>query len=139
LVITGVQLEAGTTASDFEFLPVDVNLGRCQRYYYVHADGASSNKRVFNGGAYNGSLLDGTVFFPTTMRTNPSMDVVSGTNYYTAYGNGGNDAVNDFNIQESNINSAGVRNDNTFSGNQGDAYFVITTNSSAKLAFSAEL
>jgi hypothetical protein len=31
--ITGVQLEAGTTASDFEFLPVDVNLGRCQRYF----------------------------------------------------------------------------------------------------------
>ena len=28
--ITGVQLEAGTTASDFEFLPVDVNLQRCQ-------------------------------------------------------------------------------------------------------------
>jgi hypothetical protein len=33
--ITGVQLEAGTTASDFEFLPVDVNLARCQRYYYT--------------------------------------------------------------------------------------------------------
>jgi hypothetical protein len=31
--ITGIQLEAGTTASDFEFLPVDVNLARCQRYY----------------------------------------------------------------------------------------------------------
>jgi hypothetical protein len=31
--ITGVQLEAGTSASDFEFLPVDVNLGRCQRYF----------------------------------------------------------------------------------------------------------
>jgi hypothetical protein len=31
--ITGVQLEAGTTASDFEFLPVDVNLNRCLRYY----------------------------------------------------------------------------------------------------------
>ena len=30
--ITGVQLEAGTTASDFEFLPHDVNLQRCQRY-----------------------------------------------------------------------------------------------------------
>jgi hypothetical protein len=34
--ITGVQLEAGTTASDFEFLPVDVNLQRCQRYYQVY-------------------------------------------------------------------------------------------------------
>jgi hypothetical protein len=32
--ITGVQLEAGTTASDFEFLPFDVNLQRCLRYYF---------------------------------------------------------------------------------------------------------
>jgi len=31
--ITGVQLEVGTTASDFEFLPYDVNLQRCYRYY----------------------------------------------------------------------------------------------------------
>ena len=31
--ITGVQLEVGTTASDFEFLPYDVNLQRCFRYY----------------------------------------------------------------------------------------------------------
>ena len=29
--ITGIQLEAGT-ASDFEFLPVDINLQRCRRY-----------------------------------------------------------------------------------------------------------
>jgi len=32
-LITGIQLEAGTTASDFEFLPVDVNFHRCARYY----------------------------------------------------------------------------------------------------------
>jgi len=31
--VTGVQLEAGQTASEFEFLPVDVNLQRCQRYF----------------------------------------------------------------------------------------------------------
>jgi hypothetical protein len=137
--VTGVQLEAGTAASDFEFLPVDVNLARCQRYYYLHVDGASSNKRVFSGGAYNSTLLDGTVFFPTTMRANPSIDVVSGTDYYRAYGNGTSDAVNDFVIEESNINSAGVRNNTNFSGNQGDSYFVITQNSSAKLAFNSEL
>jgi len=35
--ITGVQLEAGTSASDFEFLPHDVNLQRCERYFqYYH-------------------------------------------------------------------------------------------------------
>ena len=32
-LITGVQLEAGTSATDFEFLPIDVSLGRCQRYF----------------------------------------------------------------------------------------------------------
>jgi hypothetical protein len=31
--ITGVQLEAGQVASDFEFLPHDVNFQRCLRYY----------------------------------------------------------------------------------------------------------
>ena len=31
--ITGVQLEIGEGSSDFEFLPYDVQLARCQRYY----------------------------------------------------------------------------------------------------------
>jgi hypothetical protein len=31
--ITGVQLEVGSTATEFEFLPADVELVRCQRYY----------------------------------------------------------------------------------------------------------
>jgi hypothetical protein len=33
--VTGIQLEAGSVASDFEFLPVDVNLRRCQRYFQI--------------------------------------------------------------------------------------------------------
>jgi hypothetical protein len=32
--VTGIQLEVGETASDFEFLPLDVNRDRCQRYYF---------------------------------------------------------------------------------------------------------
>ena len=31
--LTGVQLEAGSVASDFEFLPFDVSLERCNRYF----------------------------------------------------------------------------------------------------------
>ena len=41
--ITGVQLEAGTTASDFEFLPYDVNLRRCMRYCQVLVNGDVNN------------------------------------------------------------------------------------------------
>ncbi len=36
--ITGVQLEVGTSASDFEFLPYDVNLERCFRYCQKYTD-----------------------------------------------------------------------------------------------------
>jgi len=32
-LITGIQLESGTAATDFEFLPIDVSLDRCLRYY----------------------------------------------------------------------------------------------------------
>jgi len=32
-LITGVQLEAGEQASGFEFMPIDTNLARCQRYF----------------------------------------------------------------------------------------------------------
>ena len=37
--LTGVQLEAGNTASDFEFLPYDVNLTRCERYCRLFGSG----------------------------------------------------------------------------------------------------
>ena len=56
--ITGVQLEAGTTASDFEFLPYDMNLQRCLRYYEkfypittAPADGAG-NLTIGGSGGY---------------------------------------------------------------------------------------
>ena len=48
--LTGCQLETGS-ASDFEFLPVDVNLQRCKRYlfitdgrYYLNGQGGTNSK-----------------------------------------------------------------------------------------------
>jgi hypothetical protein len=37
--ITGVQLEVGSTATEFEFLPADVELAQCQRYYFRQTNG----------------------------------------------------------------------------------------------------
>jgi hypothetical protein len=39
--ITGVQLEAGEQASGFEFMPIDVNLTRCMRYFTLGLFGDS--------------------------------------------------------------------------------------------------
>ena len=47
--ITGVQLEVGTSASDFEFLPHDVNLVRCQRYYQQLNQNGSNGWCTFSG------------------------------------------------------------------------------------------
>ena len=65
--ITGVQLEAGTTASDFEFLPVDVNLQRCFRYY----------RDVYNGGGmFFNPISDHAVYRRMNVPLNPSMRAV---------------------------------------------------------------
>ena len=51
--VTGVQLEAGTSATDFEFLPVDVNLNRCLRYYQVLNIGANAPLYTTGDGNHN--------------------------------------------------------------------------------------
>ena len=66
IYITGVQLEAGTTASDFEFLPVDVNKRRCERYYM--------NLGLCTGSAY--SSTNGMIWciqFPVETRATPTV------------------------------------------------------------------
>ena len=63
--ITGVQLEVGTTASDFEFLPYDVNLKRCERYYQI--------LQGFEGSMRTSVGFGCTTMFRTQMRSAPSV------------------------------------------------------------------
>mgnify|MGYP003116839530 CR=1 FL=1 len=50
--ITGVQLEAGATASDFEFLPHDVNENRCMRYFEKLTGQSIYSSITSNGNSY---------------------------------------------------------------------------------------
>ena len=79
--ITGVQLEAGTTASDFEFLPVDINLGRCQRYFEL-CTGSRSAYSYYAGVAYVNPF-----FFKVTKRATPSISKAE-ANFTMFYNNG---------------------------------------------------
>jgi hypothetical protein len=66
----GFQLEQGSVATPFEILPYDVQLGRCQRYYYRMAPGVSSG--VFGSGATPTTTTARVpVHFPVTMRDTP--------------------------------------------------------------------
>jgi hypothetical protein len=79
--ITGIQLETGSQASDFEFLPFDYQLRSCQRYYYQTYDYGTA----FGTATYTGvpqRFTDNTsnytslqMFHPVPMRSAPSIVV----------------------------------------------------------------
>jgi hypothetical protein len=86
--ITGVQLEAGTTASDFEFLPVDVNLARCQRYFYkIESSGTTSNNNITTGFTYGTAGVQSNVKMEVLMRATPSFSYDIGANGLVLYNN----------------------------------------------------
>ena len=76
--ITGVQLEAGTTASDFEFLPIGINLMRCQRYFTKLVDATDKNIPIVQ---YQGNFRCLNIIFPTQMRSAPTFDIATYTNF----------------------------------------------------------
>ena len=81
--ITGVQLEADTSASDFEFLPYDVNLQRCRRYYQKSYNIGTTAGTVTSDGAMLGmrgyGAFTGATRLPVIMRTAPTLTIYSNT------------------------------------------------------------
>ena len=140
--ITGVQFETGTSASDFEFLPAEINGFRCCRYYqlvgismyqYRYMPSVSQN--------WSGSAQLGTVALNFPMRANPTT-ITSGSFF------GSGSTANDNNcIPGSATSIAGGfstmhrfswnANQNSQSLGKGAQYY--TNGDSPTLAFDAEL
>ena len=78
--ITGVQLEAGSVATDFEVETFGQNLQRCQRYYYkLKNDSGGAGSCLWGSSMCDTTTtLRGTINFPH-MRTIPSAFEQTGT------------------------------------------------------------
>ena len=77
--ITGVQLEKGSTATSFDYLPYTTELLLCQRYYYQSSGGSIA----MVGQTYSQNSVDGLYMpypFPAVMRTAPTSTILGGTN-----------------------------------------------------------
>ena len=142
--VTGVQLEVGDKATDFEHLPNDVQLRRCQRYFQLFNDGSYDNEGLFNGTLYTTSTIYGYISLQTPMRAGPSLYEVTGTDYWVAYTNGSNNTFDDMGINgdasntficEVYVPSSG----NLSLGSGGQSAFVRTHNAAARLGADAEL
>ena len=133
-IITGVQYEVGTSASDFEFLPYDVNLQRCLRYFYAHA----SNGQVIGLMWWYQSGVNNTIIhLPIEMRTAPSASTTSGSGFYRVYSNGN---ITDFTslsgLQDVSPTTVTIDSGITGSGSQVGR---LRCNTNGKIEFSAEL
>jgi len=73
--VTGIQLEAGDVASDFEFLPFDVNLQRCQRYFQFR--GGAGNVAIASGMSTATNVGCFAIPYFSTMRSAPSLSFSS--------------------------------------------------------------
>jgi len=135
--ITGIQLEAGQTASEFEFLPVDVNLQRCQRYYFLKASGSSQDLGIAT--YYTNNDLRGSFGFPITMRATPTLEVETTTDGYDFRRNSGVDRFNEFALNNASLTSVGIVATSAVSGIAGQAGHLFTDDASCFVAVSSEL
>ena len=135
--ITGVQLEVGSVATPFEHRSFGEELALCQRYYWNLVNGTDNEIGI---GAYQtSSELNNIIQFPVLMRTGPTLDIVTGTNYYKINRSGASDGFNSFTIARATTRNALIYNGSEISGTAGQAGETQSGNASAFLSFTAEL
>jgi hypothetical protein len=122
LYITGVQLEAGTTASPFEYRQYGTELALCQRYFEksfaqgtAPAEGVDNNFQTTGAGYATNGLYIPNVGFKVTKRTTATVtvfrpNVVATNGNFAVYSS----ALGGWNSSTTTVNSA---NDTTFSIN----------------------
>ena len=80
--ITGVQLEIGTAATPFEYRNYQQEFAMCERYYQQQGTG-------LGGVCYSTSYVNGWSLFPVTMRSAPTVALLTTSPAVSVFGTGG--------------------------------------------------
>ena len=142
--ITGVQLEVGeytsSTLPPFQFESYGDNFMRCARYYYKIAGTSGTNQTLGIGYYKADDQWRMTSYLPCQPRTAPTLDYVSGTDYYVNDMAGLNDSFNSWTRTRASTSTAQVtHNASESSGTMGIAGETITYNANAYFAWTMEL
>jgi hypothetical protein len=135
--ITGVQLEKGTVATSFDYLPYGTELMLCQRYYNKWG-GNTVYETIGSGLSYASTFGWVCVTFPVEMRATPSLDTYS--NLSLLNGGASNIAATAVAIGYTGTKAAGLLVTVASGLTSGQATLLTANNStSAKLGLTAEL
>lgn len=141
--LTGVQLEVGDSATEFEHRSIGEELALCQRYYYAFINSGSGNEAwVTTATCYNTSNAYGGVRFPVTMRTIPSLKQHTGTDHWQLYNNNSSDRFDSFSIfgaNQTTTSAAMIYNNDVVSITAGQSGNFQGGNTSCYMHFDAEL
>ena len=141
LDIAKVQLERGSTATEFQVLPVNIMLHLCHRYCW-QISGSDGSSAIFNpigfGGWLTTSIYRCVVQFPAVMRALPIFTSSTGTDHFTIAGN--NTFIGYPSVGLDFASTTAAILDRSVSGaTTGTAGWLATYSSSAFVRFNAEL
>ena len=142
IFFTGIQLEVGEVATPFEYRNYGDELLRCQRYYQVLVDAGGSGTQFSFGNAtcYSSSAIHFVYPLSPEMRTTPTLDYTTGTDYYRAYQNGTNDAFDTWSlVGNSHPRAVDLMASSGVSVTAAASALLRTGSTASKIAFTADL
>ena len=121
--ITGVQLEVGDSASDFEHRSFGEELSLCHRYYYEISSNTHDGYEypMFAAHAWNSTAINVCIKLPVVMRTSPTLTFNNGSGWWRFYRNNGNDPFDTMQADGSGSHSIDMQSNGGISATQGDA------------------
>ena len=93
ILITGVQLEVGSVATDFEHEPISVTLEKCQRYFEYLSFGIVNGEPVGWGVAASTSTFLAAIPFRVVKRVAPTLGSSAAATFAVVYTGGATAAV----------------------------------------------
>ena len=134
--ITGVQMEVGPVATEFEQEDISTTLDKCQRYFQDLCTGHGS-EGILNLGYYDATRAFGSVQLITEMRTAPTV-AFSDETHLTVFTNSASSNSTAISPEKSAKKSVEFRVTTT-ARTAGHSAFARTNNGDASITFDAEL